>query len=222
MLIRVPGLLFLLARAASAQARCPDRMQVGELFTGTAWSLPLPIHVDAPGESKSFRARFATRPFVAAPYYSYRFASLDRDQSGLEAEMLHHKLYLQNPVPPIERLEISHGYNQPMINVAGPGAGWQGRVGIGLVVAHPEGRVAGRELQEVRTFLRGGYHIAGVSAQLAVGRRYPLSSGHTSLFATPEVKLTAGWARNTEDSVTLNVPNVALHALGGLGVRTCR
>jgi hypothetical protein len=25
--------------------------------------------------------------------------------------LLHHKLYLDNPVPPIERLKISHGYN---------------------------------------------------------------------------------------------------------------
>jgi hypothetical protein len=39
--------------------------------------------------------------------------------------------------------------------------------------------------------------------------------------ATPEAKVTASWARISVDSVTLTVPNVAFHALGGLGVRQC-
>jgi hypothetical protein len=135
--------------------------------------------------------------------------------------MLHHKLYLENPGGAVEHFEVTHGYNLPMANVTGPARGWHWRLGLGLVVAHPEGRVAGRELGGAPTLLGGGYHIAGITAQLALGRRYAIGPGETRFTALPEAKLTASWARITVDSVALTVPNVALHLLGGLGVQRC-
>jgi len=209
------------AHLVSAQAPCAARAIVAEGFTGSAWSLPLPLTIDARGERWRTLARYATRPFAGAPYYSYRVGRSDANGAGQELEMLHHKLYLQNPGGPVERFEITHGYNLPTANVTAPGHGWQWRFGVGLVVAHPEGRVAGRELGGAATALGGGYHIAGITTQLAVGRRYPLRPGRTQLTASPEVKLTASWARIVVDSITLRVPNVALHALGGFGVRRC-
>ena len=214
-------MLILAAGNAEGQARCPDRSYGAELFGGTAWSLPLPLTIDVPEGRARIRPRYSTRPFADAPYYSYR-AALARRDAGIEAEMLHHKLYLENPAPPLERLEISHGYNLPTINFLGPGSGWRFRVGLGLVVAHPEGRVAGRPIRAARTFLGGGYHIAGLTTQLAIGRQYPLARGRVAMTAAPEVKVTASWARMRLDEGSLVAPNVALHVLGGLGVRACR
>ena len=214
-------LLLTSPQRVSAQISCATRAIVAEGFTGSAWSVPLPLTIDARGERWRTLARYATRPFADAPYYSYRIGRSDTDGSGQELEMLHHKLYLQNPGGPVERFEITHGYNLPTVNATGLGHGWQWRFGVGLVVAHPEGRVAGRELAGAPTALGGGYHIAGITTQVAVGRRYPFSPGRTQLTASPEVKLTASWARIVVDSITLRVPNVALHALGGIGVRRC-
>jgi hypothetical protein len=202
-----------------AQEACANL--AGELFAGSAWSVPLPLTVALPGHAMRTVARYSTRPFEDAPYYSYRVGHQGASGSGTELELVHHKLYLENPQPPIERMEVSHGYNLVTANVLGPGHGWQWRFGVGIVVAHPEGRVAGRDLGGAPTALGGGYHVAGLTTQLAVGRRYALRPGRTQLMATPEAKVTASWARVSVDSVTLTVPNVALHALGGLGVRQC-
>jgi hypothetical protein len=133
--------------------------------------------------------------------------------------MLHHKLYLENPVPPIDRLEVSHGYNESMLDVAPRAEGFRWRFGIGLVIAHPEGAIAGREVGPLRTRIGGGYHIAGIASQLAVGRRYPLNGGAVAMTASPELKLTAAVARIRVAQGSLLVPNVAVHALGGLGVQ---
>jgi hypothetical protein len=216
-----PWLLGLLAPAVAAQERCERESLTGELFTGSAWSVPLPLTVITSGQRSRTIARYGTRPFEDAPYYSYRVGRQPTTGAGAELELVHHKLYLENPQPPVEHMEISHGYNLAMANVAGPGWGWQWRFGIGVVVAHPEGRVAGHDISGARTALGGGYHVAGITTQLAVGRRYALRPGRTQLLAIPEAKLTASWARVSTNSVTLTVPNVALHALGGLGVRHC-
>lgn len=192
-----------------------------EFFLGGAWSLPMPLVIRLPDERMVLRARYATRPFADAPYYAYR-AGVGRDGHALEAELLHHKLYLERPPAPIEHFEVTHGYNLPMALAAVPARGWTVRVGLGLVVAHAEGRIAGRQVGRAtgrrRTWLGGGYHLAGLATQLAVGRRYALGRGDVAMTA-PEVKLTAAWARIPLEDGSLLVPNVALHALGGIGVR---
>ena len=207
--------------SARGQAYCPGRAAAVEIFGGTAWSAPLPLTLELPAGRTVTRPRFTTRPFADSPYYSYRALYSRADGASVEAEMLHHKLYLENPSPPIERLEITHGYNLPMLNATGPGRGWQLRIGLGLVVAHPEGRVAGREVGGLPTALGGGYHIAGLTSQVAVGRRYPLAKGRVALTAAPEAKVTASWARMRLGELTMTAPNAALHVLGGIGVRRC-
>jgi hypothetical protein len=195
-----------------------SEMLAAELFTGVAWSLRTPLVVDLGGERRVIRAHWSTRSFEDAPYYSYRAV---RGSVGREiaAEMLHHKLYLEHPRPPIDRLEVSHGYNEPMLDVASRGEGFRWRFGIGLVIAHPEGEIAGRAVGPLRTRLGGGYHVAGISSQIAVGRRYPLNGGAVAMTASPELKLTAAVARIRIAQGSLLVPNVALHALGGVGVQ---
>ncbi len=101
-----------------------------------------------------------------------------------------------------------------------PAGRYQLRLGIGVVVAHPEGRIAGRAVGPRRSLLGGGYHLAGATAQLGLGRRYAFGRGRTAAFAAPELKLTASAARvPLAGGGSVFVPNVAVHALGGLGVR---
>jgi hypothetical protein len=218
---------FLLALLAAlpAAALGAQRDLTAEFFLGGAWSLPMPLVIRLPDERRVIRARYATRPFADAPYYAYR-AGHGRDGHAVEAELLHHKLYLERPPAPIEHFEVTHGYNLPMLLAAVPARGWTVRAGLGLVVAHAEGRIAGRQVGRAtgrrRTWLGGGYHLAGVATQLAAGRRYALGGGDVAMTAAPEVKLTAAWARIPLEDGSLLVPNIALHALGGIGVRQRR
>jgi hypothetical protein len=207
---------------ASAAAQPRSRQLTAELFLGSAWSVPLPLTIRMPNRRFAFRARYATRPLADAPYYAYRVGG-GAGAHPAEAELVHHKLYLLDPPAPVEHFEVTHGYNLVFGNLEGPAAGWQLRFGVGVVVAHPEGRIAGRTVGRragrARTLLGGGYHIAGATTQLALGRRYALGRGATALTATPEVKLTAAFARVPLDDGDILVPNVALHTLAGLGVR---
>jgi hypothetical protein len=67
----------------------------------------------------------------------------------------------------------------------------------------------------VRSFLGGGYHIAGITTQLGVGRGMYLRSG---FFVQPEFKITGSAARlPLAGGGYASVPNIAVHALGGLG-----
>jgi len=207
-----------------------SRVAHAEFLLGAAWSLPMPLVIRLPGRPPvRLRARYATRPWADAPYYAYRAGGgrapgCATPPAGAEGELLHHKLYLQNPAPPIEHFEVTHGYNLAMIGAVRPAGRVAVRVGVGVVIAHAEGRVAGEHVGgSRRTALGGGYHLAGLTAQLAVGRRYTLARGRTAaLYAVPEVKLTGAIARVPVGDAggTALVPNVAAHALAGLGV--CR
>jgi hypothetical protein len=208
------------ARPAPARPAAARREVAVEFAGGTAWSWRTPLTTRLPGAgAATLRARYATRPLRDAPYYAYR-VGYGTPARGVEAELVHHKLYLENPRPPVERFEVTHGYNLATANLRAPAARYVVRVGLGLVVAHPEGRVAGRAVGPVRSRLGGGYHVAGATAQLGVGRRYPLGTGAVAAFAAPELKLTASGARvPLAGGGSVLVPNVAVHALAGLGVR---
>ena len=217
-----------LVTAAAAAAQPGAREVHAEFLLGTAWSLPTPLVVRMPGApTLRHPARYSTRPWSDAPYYAYRVGFGTRTArgvpSGFEGELVHHKLYLENPAPPIERFEVTHGYNLVSAAAVRPAGRLAVRFGVGLVVAHAEGRIGGARVGSGarRTLLGGGYHIAGATTQLAVGRAYPFGRGPTTAYAVPEVKLTGSFARVPlgPEGGTITVPNIALHVLTGLGVR---
>ena len=201
-------------------AQCNREELAAELLTGGAWNVPTPLIVRHAGERSSFAAHYSTRPFQDAPYYTYRIERTSVGR-GVSLEMLHHKLYLENPRPPIDRLEITHGFNQVMLSLITPSRGWRWRFGMGLVVAHPEVEIAGRSVGRLRSLIGGGYHIAGVATQVSLARRYALGRGSIAMTASPEAKITAALARVPTGSGSLLVPNLAVHGLGGIGVRRC-
>jgi hypothetical protein len=189
-----------------------------EVFAGTAWSLPLPLRVEQPDEAPiRFRARYSTRPWRGSPYYAYRLG-----YRHWSAELVHHKLYLENPPPDIGHFEVSHGYNLAMVSRALPfgDSPTLFRVGLGLVVGHPEGRIRGKAINPVSSLLGGGYHISGLCLQAAVGPQLGIAD---HWFFRPEAKLTAAWARMPlAGGGKVTVPNIALHTLLGFGYRSRR
>lgn len=189
-----------------------------EVFAGTSWSLPTTLRIDQRGEDIiKFKARYHTLPWHGSPYYAYRLG-----YQKWSAELVHHKLYLQNPTSEIEHFEVSHGYNMAMLSRTLPYRNSPGifRIGLGMVIGHPEGRIRGKAINPVKSFLGGGYHLSGICVQAAAGP--PLSIAKHWFFR-PEVKLTAAWSRMPLlGGGTATVPNIALHTLFGFGYRSAR
>ncbi len=187
-----------------------------EVFAGTAWSLPMPLRIEQPGEVPiRLRARYSTRPWKGSPYYAYRLG-----YKQWTAELVHHKLYLENPTVEIQHFEVSHGYNLAMVSriIPLPTSAWLFRVGIGLVIGHPEGRIRGKDINPVKSLLGGGYHIGGVSLQFSIARQLSIAD---HWYLNPETKLTAAWARMPlAGGGFVQVPNIALHTLLGFGYRS--
>lgn len=189
-----------------------------EVFGGTSWSPPLPLRIQQPGEAPiHLKARYHTRPWHGSPYYAYRLG-----YRNWSAELVHHKLYLKNPTNEVQHFEVSHGYNLAMVSRAFSYHDYPSlfRIGLGMVIGHPEGRIRGKTINPVRSFLGGGYHLSGLSLQAAVGPQLGIAK---HWYFRPEVKLTGAWAQMPlAGGGTAKVPNIALHTLVGFGYRSLR
>lgn len=196
-----------------------------EAKTGDAASVPLPVKFVQSGYSDvDFDARWRDRPFVPPYYYSYRIGHWS-DEAAWEFETLHHKLFLSNSEPDVQEYAVTHGYNIWTINRAwrlseGLLSGFIGRVGAGIVLAHPGGEVHGLYIDTTQG-IDNGFYVAGPSSQVALERRFHLLKG---LFLSLEAKMTAAYARIpiydqglSGSQGHVDLPNLAFHGLVGVG-----
>jgi len=203
------ALLALLGLAAPLAAASEWRI---EAATGTAHNFGSSLTLELTGRPETqLDADWETRPFDGAIYYSLRVSRFERG-GGWELQLLHHKLYLANPSPPVGRFEVSHGYNLVTVARALERDGFTGRVGLGVVVAHPETLIDG----QAQPADHSGYVLTGPAVVLGAGRTLDLGR---RVFLHGEIALSAAWARVPVANGRARVPNWAAHALVGLGVR---
>ena len=88
------------------------------------------------------------------------------------------------------------------------------RVGAGPVIAHAEGIVRGRDVDEGNGLFGQGYYVAGGAALVGAGKSLPIWG---ALRATAEGQVTLSWARVPIQTGHARTTNVAFHALLGLG-----
>jgi hypothetical protein len=186
-----------------------------ELFGGSAYSAPTPLTIRQAGERElRLTARYATKPWTGSPYYAYRLGRWSHGRAW-EVELVHHKVYLENPPAEVQHFEVTHGYNLLSLNRAVRRGGLILRVGVGAVIAWPHATVRGRTLPARGRGLFGrGYYLSGPTAQLAAGKRFTL---WRKLFLAVEGKLTGSYARIPVSDGRASVPNVAAHGLIGVG-----
>ena len=193
--------------------RAEDRFRA-QFFGGTSWSVPSTLAADQSGLSRlEFRARWETRPLEDAPYYAARVA-LWSGRRGWELQLLHHKIYLTNPPPEIDSFEVSHGWNLLTIQRASHGRILDWRVGAGAVIAHAEGIVRGRQVDEGNGLFGHGYYVSGPAAVVGAGKSLAIWRG---FLATAEGQVTFSWARIPIQGGHARTGNVAFHALIGIG-----
>lgn len=202
-------LLILLAGACGANAEWTL-----EVRGGSACNLRTPLTIHQSGhDDVRLTARYETRAFEPPLYWDLRVARWSGNHAW-ELEFIHHKLYLENEPPEIERFSITHGCNLLTVNWARKLRGFILRAGGGIVIAHPESTVRGMKHREDRGLLGMGYCVSGPTVQGAVDKRAGLGR---RLFATFEGKLTVTRCRVPVSDGNAGLVNVALHGLIGLG-----
>lgn len=184
--------------------------------TGFARSLPTRLTIDQAGfETLRLTARYGNRPFEMPLHWLLRVSR--GGESAWELQHLHHKLYLRNRPPEVERFDISHGYNIVSLGWSRTRGAWAGRVGAGVVVAHPESTIRGRRFGPKKGILGLDQYLTGpaVTAGIAYRPRH-----RSRLGVTAEAQLTAARARVPIEGGHALAPNVALHVLLGIEWRS--
>lgn len=184
-----------------------------EVSGGSAVSVwtPLRIHQDAFPDI-ILNGKCTTRPFEEVPYYDVRIGA-DPGRARWELELVHHKLYLENRPPEVERFQITHGFNLITVNRRWSVFGFGLRAGAGIVLAHPETTVRGRAFPENGGAFGLGWYVSGASAQVGLEQRIRLNSRFD---AGLEGKFTAAAARAPIAGGYVDIANLALHGLAGL------
>ncbi|RMI14648.1 MAG: hypothetical protein D6681_04915 [Calditrichaeota bacterium] len=187
-----------------------------ELSPGDAYCLPAPLIIRQTGHPDiSLTARYRTESFKTPFYYALRL-SFWQNRRGWEVELLHLKLFLTHKPEEIQRFSISHGFN--LLTLL---RGWKInrfliRVGVGVVIAHPENTVRNQKLPENRGIFRAGYYLSGVALHAGVGRRFVLNR---RLHLNVEGRITAAGASVPVIQGSATVWHVGMHLLMGLGYR---
>lgn len=184
---------------------------------GTALNAPTTLVVNQQGfDQISLTADYSTRPFRESPYYQVQVGIWYRKNAkAFVFGFLHHKLYLDNPPPEIQRFEITFGYNTLYGGHAWRKSNWIISTGAGVLIANPYTEVRGRSQDRRRGFLSLGWYFAGGTVYGAVQRRFPLAG---KVFFGMEAKVTGSMAWITVADGNAKVPNIALHFLASLGL----
>lgn len=141
------------------------------------YNLPMPLRIDQGGESElDITARYAAKPFDRPITWEFRLGRW-RQGEAWELDLVHHKIYLDNGPPEVEKFSLSHGFNLLTLQRAWRRERVEWRVGTGLVLAHPESTVRGRMLAETGGPLGGGYYVAGPTASIAAARPIAVTHG---------------------------------------------
>lgn len=193
-----------------AQSRLSFELHGGEVF-----NLPLPLTVTQNGyPDLKITARYNSESFTLPVYWNMRLSRWQRDKAW-ELELIHHKLYLDNTTPEIQKFNISHGFNLIMLNRGFDKKKFRYRFGAGIVLAHPESNIRGKEFGDSTDDYDLGYYLSGPVLNLAFGTAFRLND---LFYFDLESKLTYAYARVKVAEGHAAVNNLALHLIFGLGM----
>jgi hypothetical protein len=202
---------FIFAQAATyAQSRWSFELHGGEVY-----NVPMPLTISQDGyPDVKLTAQYDTEPFTLPFYWDMR---LGRWQSNKiwEVEMIHHKLYLENTTPEIQKFNISHGFNLIMLNRGFDKKLFRYRFGAGMVLTHPESNIRGKVFGDSNDDKDLGYYLSGPALNLAVGKAFRMSS---SFYLDIESKVTCAYTRVKVANGHADVYHLAFHLIFGVGI----
>ena len=204
-----------LVGTAHADAWAEDRFIV-EAFLGASASFDTNLELTQAGQPVlEFTGQYESRSFEFPLYYALRLGGY-AGVWGIELQLVHHKVHLSNPPSDVQQFEISHGFN--LLTANGLIRSWpvDVRLGLGVVVAHPESIVRNQIGSQDGGIFGNGYHLTGPAFVAGVGRAFPLAS---RLVLIPEVFVSAARVRVPIAAGEASLVDVAFHATLGVGLR---
>jgi hypothetical protein len=205
-------LLLLLLALAGRPTRALGQIEL-QAFLGSSVSAPSPLSISQRGQPDlDFTAHWATRPWLDTWYYAGRIGLWQGDRAWL-FDFIHHKIYLNNNPPEVEKFRITNGMNMFVFSRGFRRGKLTYAVGAGPVITYPINRVRGEKLESGRGFL-GGYFLSGGTIVGSVTRRFPLTAG---FFLSLDSRVSATYVRVPVADGHASVPNLALHVHAGLG-----
>lgn len=183
---------------------------------GAVYNIPTSLSIYQDGEPTiKMLARFRTEPFTLPVYWDIRLGKASGCRL-LEAELIHHKLYLDNPNAQVQKFNVSHGFNILLVNYGYIYNRYRFRVGLGVVIAHPESKIRDLEFGSSTDDWDMGYYLTGPAFSVSADRFFTLTKaiffavGTKTTVSVAKVPVSSGYARFT---------NIAAHLNFGLGVR---
>lgn len=186
-----------------------------ELHGGEVYNVPMPLTIKQQGyPDLKLTARYHTEAFTLPVYWDWRFSRWQNDKSW-EFEAIHHKLYLDNTTPEVQKFNISHGFNMLMVNRGFDKKTFQYRAGVGVVLAHPESNIRGKEFGNSIDNWDMGYYLSGPVLNLAISKPIPMSG---RFYLNAEAKTTFAYSHIKIAEGHADVYNLAFHLILGIGV----
>jgi hypothetical protein len=205
-------LLLILLGLAGRPTRALAQIEL-QAFLGSSVSAPSPLSISQRGQPDlDFTAHWATRPWLDTWYYAGRVGLWKGDRGWL-FDFIHHKMYLNNNPPEVQKFRITNGMNMIVLSRGFRRGKLSYAVGAGPVITYPINRVRGEKLESGRGFL-GGYFLSGGTIMGSVTRRFPLTAG---FFLGLDSRVSATYVRVPVAGGHASVPNLALHVHAGLG-----
>lgn len=183
---------------------------------GSAYNFKTPLIIQqVEHEDIRLKAEYATRPFATPPYYDLQIVRWNQTK-GWGLKITHHKLYLKNNPPEVQRFTITDGYNLLTLTRQWEISGFIYHIGGGAVLTHPESVIRGHHFSETEGLLHSGYHLSGPVAEAAIEKRIDLSR---KWLLSLEGRITGSYVKVPIAKGHARTSNVALHALAGIGYK---
>jgi len=186
-----------------------------ECLPGAAATIPSKLFIyQRAYNDLEFIAHYKVEPFKLPVYYSLRAGYILDENSAIELELNHLKIYLKNKPEEVQRFSVTHGYNQIWINYVKEYRTFHFRLGVGPVIAHRENTIRGKPLPETGGLFNKGYHFDGITSQIAIQKRFFLREW---IFLSIETKYSMAYAKVDVVDGYAKVPVFAFHGLFGFG-----
>ena len=167
-------------------------------FIGASFTRPAALTLEQMSAStRSPDVHFAGKPFVSPPYYGYRAGWRPHGAFGVDAELIHLKVYARaGDLPPsVQRFSISHGLNLLFGDLtwaprAHRRAHIELRAGAGVAIPHGE--------SEIQHVTQEQYEVSSIALQGAAGlsvrvtRRLGAFGEYKLTTAAPAVSVAGG------------------------------
>ncbi|NOZ45570.1 MAG: hypothetical protein GXO79_02190 [Chlorobi bacterium] len=203
-------LLFLFSQSVFAQKNWDF-----EICSGFIYNFPSPLIITQNNyPTIKLWAKYETEPFRLPPYYDLRITRLNEGK-GWDFEFFHHKIYLANKPPEIQRFSVSHGYNVFTVKRVNKLNSFIIHYGGGFVLAHPENTIRNYPFDEKLGIGGKGYYFSGIVSEFAIDKRIYFTK---YLYATAESKITASYSIVPVYSGNANIALLTLHLIFGIGV----